>query len=169
MMAKQKYTSASTSINMYRAPAVYGNATAIEYMRGKRVIDIGGGKFDTAVTKAREYEATVSIYDPYNREPKHNAHVMATKYDVAVVSNVLNVIAEYDARMAVIEMALRKAPTVLVTVYEGNGFGRGRRSGADSWQENRKTATYETEIRESFPNVNVTRKGKLIIVSRLAF
>lgn len=166
---KQRYTSASTSINMHRAPAVYGNKTAMALMKGKKVIDIGGGKFDTAVTKAREYGAVVRIYDPYNRTQLHNRDVLSDKYDVAVVSNVLNVIDDHDARMDVIRLALRKANTVLVTVYEGYANGVGKPSGKDSWQENRKTQSYETEIRDAFPNTNVKRKGKLIIVSLLAF
>lgn len=166
----QNYTSASTSINIRKAPAVYGNVTAKGIMRGKRVIDIGGGKFNTAVDKAREYGASVEIYDPFNRTEMHNRRVLSKRYDVAVISNVLNVIDDHSARMNVVRLALYHAPIVLVTVYEGNGSGIGAQSGIDSWQENRRTTSYETELRSEFPNIDIKRKGKLIVINNsLAF
>lgn len=39
----QNITSANTSINSKKAPAIYSMPKAIELMRGKKVIDIGGG------------------------------------------------------------------------------------------------------------------------------
>lgn len=50
---KQTYTSRQTSINSKKAPAVYGMKKAIDTMTGKKVIDIGGGRFDTAQEAAR--------------------------------------------------------------------------------------------------------------------
>ncbi|WP_455390854.1 hypothetical protein [Frisingicoccus sp.] len=46
---------------------------AVNVMTGKTVVDIGGGRFDTAAEAARVYGAAVSIYDPFNRTPEHNA------------------------------------------------------------------------------------------------
>lgn len=45
---KQRYTSRQTSINSKKAPAVYSMPKAIDIMTGKSVVDIGGGRFDTA-------------------------------------------------------------------------------------------------------------------------
>lgn len=39
----QNITSANTSINSKKVPAIYSMPKAIELMRGKKVIDIGGG------------------------------------------------------------------------------------------------------------------------------
>lgn len=103
---KQRFTSKQTSINSTKAPAVYSMKRAVNVMTGKTVVDIGGGRFDTAAEAARVYGAAVSIYDPFNRTPEHNAAVLAGSYDVAVISNVLNVI---DSEAA---QADRQPPTV---------------------------------------------------------
>jgi len=162
----QRYTSAATSINSSKAPAIYGMPKAVDIMRGKRVIDIGGGRYDTAVFKASEYGATVSIYDKYNRTAEHNTDVLSGSYDVAVISNVLNVIDNANDRRDVIELAAHKAQTILITVYEGNGTGIGCQTGSDSWQENRKLSDYIDEIKEAIPAWDVQKMGRVIICKK---
>lgn len=54
---KQRFTSKQTSINSSKAPAVYSMKRAVNVMTGKTVVDIGGGRFDTAVEAARVYGA----------------------------------------------------------------------------------------------------------------
>lgn len=49
---KQRFTSKQTSINSTKAPAVYSMKRAVNVMTGKTVVDIGGGRFDTAVEAA---------------------------------------------------------------------------------------------------------------------
>lgn len=163
---KQTYTSKETSINSKKAPAVYGMKKAIDTMTGKKVVDIGGGRFDTAQEAARVYGATVSIYDPYNRSEEHNREVIAGAYDVAIISNVLNVIDSTAARADVVQLAGSKADTVLITVYEGDRSGIGKQTAADSWQENRATAAYMEEIAAALPGWSVVRVGKLIQARR---
>lgn len=123
---KQRFTSKQTSINSIKAPAVYSMKRAVNVMTGKTVVDIGGGRFDTAAEAARVYGAAVSIYDPFNRTPEHNAAVLAGSYDVAVISNVLNVIDSEAARGDVVRLAATKAAALLITVYEGDGSCTGR-------------------------------------------
>lgn len=131
---KQRFTSKQTSINSTKAPAVYSIKRAVNVMTGKTVVDIGGGRFDTAAEAARVYGAAVSIYDPFNRTPEHNAAVLAAT----------------------------KAAALLITVYEGDRSGTGRQTAADSWQENRRTADYMDEIASALPGWNVARFGRLI-------
>lgn len=50
---KQRFTSKQTSINSTKAPAVYSMKRAVNVMTGKTVVDIGGGRFDTAAEAAR--------------------------------------------------------------------------------------------------------------------
>lgn len=78
---KQRFTSKQTSINSTKAPAVYSMKRAVDIMTGKTVVDIGGGRFDTAAEAARGYGAAVFIYDPFNRTPEHNAAVLAGSFD----------------------------------------------------------------------------------------
>lgn len=123
---KQRFTSRQTSINSTKAPAIYSMKRAVDVMTGKTVVDIGGGRFDTAAEAARVYGAAVSIYDPFNRTPEHNAAVLAGSYDIAVISNVLNVIDSEAARGDVVRLAATKAAALLITVYEGDGSGTDR-------------------------------------------
>lgn len=162
----QRFTSAQTSINSRKAPAVYSMKKAVAIMAGKKVVDIGGGKFDTAKEAARVYAADVSIYDPYNRSPEHNAAALSGSYDVAVISNVLNVIDSELARGDVLKLAATKAHTLLVTVYEGDRSGKGKQTAADSWQENRPVADYLEEIAAALPGWNVQRFGRLIVADK---
>lgn len=50
---KQRFTSRQTSINSRKVPAVYSMPKAVDVMTGKTVVDIGGGRFDTAQEAAR--------------------------------------------------------------------------------------------------------------------
>lgn len=162
---KQRFTSRQTSINSRKAPAVYSMPKAVDVMTGKTVVDIGG-RFDTAAEAARVYGAAVSIYDPFNRTPEHNAAVLAGSYDVAVISNVLNVIDSEAARGDVVRLAATKAAALLIIVYEGDGSGTGRQTAADSWQENRRTADYMDEIAAALPGWLVARSGRLITATQ---
>ena len=165
-MMKQRFTSAATSINSKKAPAVYSMKKAVEAMTGRKVVDIGGGRYDTGAEAARAYGAIVSVYDPYNRTAEHNESVLAGAYDVAVISNVLNVIDSEAARADVLKLAGSLASVVLVTVYEGDGTGTGRQTAADSWQENRRTASYIEEVERALEGFAVVRAGKLIRAER---
>lgn len=160
----QKYSSKETSINSKKYPAVYGMKKAIEIYAGKKVLDVGGGKYDTPVIAGKQHNADVSIYDPYNRTEEHNESVLSSGYDVAIISNVLNVIAEKENRLDVVKLALTKADTVLITVYEGDKSGNGRETKPDCYQMNQKTSFYENELVENVFSVN--RHGKLIVVNK---
>lgn len=159
----QSFTSKDTSVNKYRLPAVYTMKKAVALMEGKEAIDIGGGKYDNAIVEAAKWGTKVSIYDPFNREKAHNDKVLCSTYDVAVISNTLNVIDSKEARKEAIQLASRKAQIILIAVHEGDRSGVGRQTGKDSWQENRKTASYVPEIQEALIDWEVERKGKLII------
>ena len=158
---KQKFTSANTSINKTKAPAIYNMKKAIELMTNRKIIDVGGGKYDTAIEKAKEYNAAVSIYDAYNRTTEHNNKVLSNSYDVAIISNVLNVIAEKEERLALVQKAMSKTTIKKITIYKSNGSRISKQTGVDSWQENRKTVDYMEELK----SFNPRRYGKLIVIT----
>lgn len=162
---KQTYTSAATSINARTVPAVF---KAVTWQAGTINADVGGGRYDTASEYLDGAGVVNVVIDPYNRPAEHNAAGAAFIADAggahtATLSNVLNVIDTAAGRRAVLERArdlLRPGGVLYVTVYEGDGSGVGRRTGPDSWQENRRTASYVDEVRAVFPNV--TRYGRII-------
>lgn len=165
---EQEYTSANTSINSSKLPAIF---KLINLSPNTINLDFGGGRFDNASEYLAAKDVTNLIYDPYNRSSEHNKNVLDTirknnGADTATCSNVLNVIKEENARHTVIQNIynlLKSNGIAYFTVYEGTGKGN---EGAtkSGYQLNRKTVDYVDEIKEVFSNV--TRKGKLIIANK---
>ncbi len=164
----QEYTSANTSINSTKLPAIF---SMVSFKPETINLDYGGGKFDNATNELSSKGVTNLIYDPYNRSAGHNKNVIDTirkngGADTATCSNVLNVIKEPEARRAVIKniYSLLKADgTAYFTVYEGTGKGNEGPT-KSGYQLNKKTADYVDEISSIFPSVN--RRGKLIVASK---
>lgn len=164
---EQEFTSADTSINKNKLPAVF-KMTSFE--PGTINIDYGGGKFDNATEYLAQSDVTNLVYDPFNRSKEHNSDVIKQVRanggaDSATCSNVLNVIKEPEARLNVlrnIKKLVKPGGTVYITVYEGSGIGNEGPTKA-GYQLNRKTADYLEEIQAVFPDAR--RKGKLIIAT----
>lgn len=162
--AQQEFSSAATSINSTKLPAIYN---MVEFRPGDVVVDFGGGKFDNAVNYLKDKDVTLLVYDPYNRSAEHNKEVLRLLKehggaDAAVNSNVLNVIKEPEAREAVlrnIKKITKRGAPIYITVYEGRGDGAEGPT-KSGYQLNRKTSDYMEEVGRVFSNVK--RKGKLI-------
>ena len=160
---EQKISSAKTSLN--QVPALFKDSRAVF---GKTNIDIGGGKYDAATNFLSERGTRSMVFDPYNRGEESNTATLdylrsGKKADTATCANVLNVIAEQDARDNVIletAKAIKPGGTAYFMVYEGDHSGTGKETSA-GWQNNRITASYVPEIEKYFNDVE--RKGKLII------
>lgn len=163
--AEQEFTSAKTSINSNKLPAIF---RMVSFKPGTINLDFGGGKFDNASEFLKTQDVINLIYDPYNRSSSHNNEVIKTirkngGADTATISNVLNVIKEENARLTVlrnVKRLLKSGGTCYITVYEGTGRGDSKET-KSGYQLNKKTADYIEEIESVFNNV--TRKGKLII------
>jgi hypothetical protein len=165
----QNYSSASTSINSKRLPAVYGKIKPSALGRLDLVFDYGAGKY---VSHIREYvhstacradgERPVYVeYDKYNQSKETNETAMnalflaeCIEHSVAIISsNVLNVIDDDDTVAAICEWLDKKAKCgedIYVTVYEGDKSGVGGQSGADSYQRNMKTRDYLSWFSDRF-------------------
>lgn len=162
--AQQEFSSAATSINSTKLPAIYN---MVNFRSGDVVVDFGGGKFDNAVNYLKDKGVTLLVYDPYNRSAEHNKEVLRILKehggaDAAVNSNVLNVIKEPEAREAVlknIKKITKRGAPIYITVYEGRGDGAEGPT-KSGYQLNRKTGDYMDEVGKVFSNVK--RKGKLI-------
>lgn len=163
----QKISSANTSINSSKLPAIF---RLVKFEPDTLNLDYGGGKFDNAAEYLAQQNVTNLVYDPYNRSTQHNAEVLQKVRenggaDTITISNVLNVIAEPEARLTVLRNAkklVKPGGNVYITVYEGNKSGEGTET-KSGYQLNKSTADYIDEIASVFSTVN--RRGKLIIAS----
>lgn len=163
--ADQKISSAATSINSSKLPAIF---RMVKFQPDTMNLDYGGGRFDNAAEELSKMNVTNLVYDPYNRSSEHNSEVLKQVRenggaDTVTISNVLNVIAEPEARQTVLRNAkklVKPGGKVYITVYEGNKSGEGAET-KSGYQLNKDTKDYVDEISQVFDNV--TRKGKLII------
>lgn len=145
-------TSAKTSINKNKVPALFKH---IPWRPGTMNLDLGGGRYDTATEYLRVRNVINKIYDPYNRTQEENEDALSHTYDTVTISNVLNVIPSYDARIDLLKLALnhvKKGGTIYIKVYEGNGSGKGNiTQNGESYQANRVLKDFmENEVREVF-------------------
>ena len=163
----QEFTSANTSINSSKLPAVFN---LVQFTPDTINLDYGGGKFDNAAEFLATKNVINLVYDPFNRSSSHNEDVLAkikehNGADSATLSNVLNVIKEESIREEVlnnIKQLIKPGAELYITVYEGDKSEEGRETKA-GYQLNRKTSSYLDEIIKIFGEGNVKQKGKLII------
>lgn len=153
MNRAQKYTSANTSINSSKLPRIY-KLTADRIASSDKVIDYGCGKYFDNYNLGSNFFG----YDPYNRP---NDEILNDKYDIALCSNVLNVIAEVENRVDLLRRLKEIAQKVFITVYEGDKTACGKETKNDCYQLNRKTCDYIPELVYVFgpSKVKYNRKG----------
>ena len=154
----QKYTSASTSINSGKVPALIKKLRWDMLEPGSRNLDWGGGRYDTATEYLKTFGIKNVIYDPFNRSPEENQEALDVEkyglYDTITISNVLNVIAEKEIRYATVRNALdylKPGGGLYISVYEGNRSGQGRETKPGCWQCNMKLADYADELKPLMP------------------
>ena len=146
----QTYTSADTSINENKLPAIYGKLEKLN-VRDCTILDYGCGKYTEHIRKwCEDRNIRYLPYDPFNQDEKVNtdsyAWALITKASgnlvVGVCSNVLNVI-DNDYTIDSITDELRKLTNItFYTVYEGNRSGIGKVTKKDCWQRNEKLKSY---------------------------
>lgn len=159
---RQRVTSADTSLCQVaalvkRAPVKPGTVN----------LDLGGGRCNRGTEHLRAQGVTSHVFDPYNRSPAENAAaaqaVCCGKASTATVANVLNVVPDTANRRRVLQQAadaVGDKGEVFVSVYEGDGSGRGRRT-SKGWQANRPLGSYTREVGEVFRDVTV-RDGMIV-------
>ena len=162
----QKFTSANTSINRDRLPAIYRKLAKKGLLRG-RVLDFGCGKYPDHIQKFTEAcGAEWHGYDRYNLPHARNVaemnYCIDNEPDILICSNVLNVIDDGNMVVRYMELFPVLAKTVYITVYEGDKSGIGRQTGPDQYQRNQKLSQYCALAQGVGLNAK-TQNGMLII------
>lgn len=168
---QQAISSAETSINKAKVPAVFSKVGKLgddfTWKEGSVNLDIGGGRFNTATEFLAERGVKNHIYDPFNRTRRENALAVKNagrgRADTVTVSNVLNVIAEREAQLRVLQQAwdaLKPGGRAYVTVYQGAADGLGKATKA-GYQQNKYITheLYQDLAREVFGEGNFQIKG----------
>ena len=142
----QKYSSAETSINSSKLPAIYGKLAKM-HLCDCSLLDYGCGKYLKYIkTWCKARNIHYLPYDAFNQPQKVNeASLLAARKAerlVVVCSNVLNVIEEDEVVQNIVETLISFKAPVFATVYEGDGNGKGRATKRDCWQRNEKLRQY---------------------------
>lgn len=167
---EQQYTSKNTAVNWKygRLPALFNK---IKFQPNTVVLDYGGGTKESAALAQgffdNNYPDTEYVwYDKYWQSGKEqNDAIRRVKQnggaDVAMLSNVLNVIKEPEVRhdvLAHIKSLLKPNGVLYIYGYEGGAKdkGKGGRSTADDqYQTFMPTKDYLAEIHEVFPDASI--------------
>lgn len=142
----QTYTSANTSINNVKLPAIY-NVKGI--LKG-HVLDYGCGKYtDHLRKKALLTSTSFWCYDKYNQFVSTNLASIdfgyAHGFDTILCANVLNVI---DDELTIIEIIhrlirmVRKTGDIYIQIYEGDKSSNGKHTKLDCYQRNEPVKAY---------------------------
>ena len=160
--ATQTYTSANTSVNSKRLPAIYKK---IDWYRIKNrygdliVLDIGAGKYTQHIKEYIESKGGEYIpYDPYNLSPADNLYASANfhRANVIICSNVFNVIKEMDVIYDLHEMIIKYNVPYFISVYEGDKSWIGHETKKGCWQRNETIDAYLINCREGIFNKIIT-------------
>lgn len=152
----QRFTSAGTSINSKRVPMLFKRFC----FKGKSVLDYGCGKYPEIIKEFVESQPGKYFgYDPFNLG---NEIPKDQKFDVVTISNVLNVIKEDEVIAEIIKEVTEIAGTVIVSIYEGDGSGKGRETKSDCYQRNQKKEWYYHFIGRMGYNVKI-EKGCILV------
>lgn len=174
-MKEQKFTSANTSINKNRLPALYNKITLCG-----NVLDYGCGKYTDHIrarVMSEPLTESIRFYDPFNQPDtiNHDAwnygHIHG--YDRIVCCNVLNVIDDADMIHTILEnmfsMIRNNLTTIYIQIYEGDKSGIGRVTKNDCFQRNEPTSQYMNYllymVNDYSFDVKVT--GNIIIISNI--
>ena len=163
-MKTQTYSSAATSINSTKLPAVYSRVSDSAYQWSDKLLDYGCGryvdhliKYTTEHSNAPEDEYSRFCawygYDRFNRSDADNSEPLkgfaaAEKQfmkRMVFCSNVLNVIDSDDVVKVIagfLTACAISGAAVFVTVYEGDRTGIGRATKTDCYQRNEKIVSY---------------------------
>lgn len=145
--------SAKTSRNQ-----LAGGFKKINWDKIKTNFDYGGGKYNKGTKYLKSKGVNNVIFDPYNRDPKHNALAwrISENAEVSTLFNVLNVIPTKEERLYILKQAARKkVRRIYITVYEKNKSGKGHKT-RDGWQNNMKLKDYLDEIQEIYPDAELS-------------
>ena len=144
----QEFSSANTSINITKLPAIYNKLNPIE-MWGLTIFDYGVGKVKTLNNIARwglENDITILGYDKFNLSSDYNRDMLKQVYkaDVFICSNVICTIKEDEIVQSIIDFILQYNKPFFFKIYEGNKSGVGKPSKKDCYQRNMKIKDYLT-------------------------
>lgn len=161
----QNYTSKNTSINKEKLPAIYKKINWETLNNNKSsgiVLDYGCGRYTNHIQAYVENHGFRYVgYDKYWNDNKEN---LECNPDLIICSNVLNVIDDEKEIKKIHSGILKYNKPYVITVYEGDGTGCGKKTKNDCYQKNQKTKYYKHNDEIVKKNVITNSKYKGVIL-----
>jgi hypothetical protein len=166
----QRFTSAKTSVNSKRLPAIY-NKLDWEALRKDAwrpnpvVLDIGAGKYIDHIKEFVESKGFVyAPSDPFNLPTSLNRHAANLIPSVIICSNVLNVIEEDRVVLSILKRIHKHTCPFFITVYVGDktGIGHSTHNG-EAFQRNCPIGSYRLITDVIYKNVITSEEFKRYI------
>lgn len=164
----QQYTSANTSVNSKRLPAIYKKIKWELFANGV-VVDIGAGKYTNHI---KEFLKTWNIdyvpYDPYNLSVAENLYASCRFHEASCVicSNVFNVIKEMQVIYDLHDLITSFNVPYFITVYEGDKSWLGHETRKGCWQRNETKEAYIINHKETLVGSVITRQVYALYVNK---
>ena len=160
----QTITSANTSINSKKLPAVYKKIDFSKFQNRFSVLDYGCGKFNNAKEYINSINGIWYGYDPYNRGEAENSLAINSNSNCIICSNVLNVLFDAEAIFKIVEdiytLIKKNQSAAFITVYEGDKSRCGKITKKDCYQRNELLIDYLKYFDKIFgSNYFVIKKG----------
>ena len=162
----QTYTSANTSINNVKLPALYNKVK----LTGN-VLDYGCGKYvEHLRRKALQSASSFWFYDKYNQSKITNNEALDFGYtygfNTIVCANVLNVIDDETTICSILNelmCLLHRGGDIYIQIYEGDKSGTRKVTKCDCYQRNESVKAYGRFLNEigAF-TFNTEYKGNII-------
>lgn len=144
----QEFTSAMTSINSKKIPAVYHKINwkkLHKYHNIIRILDFGSGRYTDHIKQfVNQNWGIYYPYDPYWMSELQNEVSLNCKPDIIICANVLNVIKEEEVIKDIIFGLLEFGCPIVFSIYEGDKSGIGKETKKGCWQRNEVFKPYFT-------------------------
>lgn len=157
----QKYSSAKTSVNSKRLPAIYNKIWWSNFRDGV-VFDVGAGKYTQHIKDfLAQYNIEYIPYDPYNLSAADNLYAASNWHRATCVicSNVFNVIKETSIIYDLHDLITSFGVPYFITVYEGDKSWIGRETKKECYQRNETIESYILNYRECAVNHVITHQA----------
>ena len=142
----------------------------VDWANDTKNLDYGGGRWDIQTEYLSTHHNVLNyVYDPYNRTKEENERALAqAPFDTVTLSNVLNVIAEDEICVAILEhikKLLKPNGKLYISTYEGNKSGIPKpNKKRNSYQRNWRLQQYYPLIYRVFPKATIVRRENVCIV-----
>lgn len=161
---KQEFSSANTSVNSTKIPAIYQKINWEMLPQGFKVLDYGAGKYIDHIAQFVYRKGGLYYgHDKYNQPFEYNESCLTCNPDIIICSNVLNVIKENEMLRHVMRVMSSYNKPIFIKIYEGDKSGVGKETKPNCWQRNLPKECYVVNSNYKIKHGIITTAPDLVV------